>query len=502
MIVGNTYDTTSNFDGLIDDVQIYDYALSVDEVVELYGDEPTPVICETPVSGSSSIYLIGDSTVAEYWIAPSVMGWGDRLQNYFDNAHVVVENKAVGGTSSADYDEQTAWSEVQNAIGSGDYLFIQFGHNDEKNTAYLNSAFQENLLTYVNLARARGAHPVLITPPCVNQWSAGQLDNSWLGNIPPAVIDLAQTHSVPLLDLNDASYDGFTAIGENSLDDYFVDTVHFNQDGAYVVAGYVVEELQRLGSGSTTCGLLPYIQGAAPTCTSQASSACYSGDVYWYDSCGALENVRDDCSSSESCSAGSCIADSSDDYPDFFAAETSICTDCGTGGSCSCTSDEYCSNQNVCLLDVTGSTYFVSPSGSDSASGSFSSPWRTWQHGLSRVGAGDVLYIREGTYEGIVRFSSSGTANAPLTVAGYPGEKAIVDGAYAVMGSEWDHLFRVSGNYVVIRDFDVMRSYGMGVVITGEHNQVINVDSYDNMENGILVTGNYNLVEYCDVGHN
>jgi len=247
-------------------------------------------------------------------------------------------------------------------------------------------------------------------------------------------------------------------------------------------------------------------------CDSHANYYCSGNAVYWFDSCDNIEELIEQCGADQTCEHNACVDGTpgdepldpppDDEYPDFFAAETSICLDCGTGGSCSCTSDEYCSN-GICLLTASsGTTRYVSTTGSDSNDGSISSPWRTWQHATSQVGPGDVLYIREGTYQGTIRISASGSESAVLTIAGYPGEEVVVDGAYEVLVSEWDHLFRLSGNHVVLRDFTVTRSYGMGLVITGSNNHVINVDSLRNMENGILVQGDHNVVEYCEVGHN
>ena len=118
--------------------------------------------------------------------------------------------------------------------------------------------------------------------------------------------------------------------------------------------------------------------------------------------------------------------------------DVSECTSCGNGGSCSCTSDEYCSAEGVCLLSVPGTTYFVSKSGSDSNSGtSLNNAFYSWQEGVDNLGAGDIVYIRGGVWDSspssydTLAFGvsgKSGTENKPIRVFNYPGEKPVFDG--------------------------------------------------------------------------
>jgi hypothetical protein len=110
----------------------------------------------------------------------------------------------------------------------------------------------------------------------------------------------------------------------------------------------------------------------------------------------------------------------SDDVPDELD-EPSICN-CDTG--------YYCAN-NVCLMNVSGNTYFVTLEGDDlTGDGSYENPWATWQHGSDQLAAGDILYIREGTYylqNSWDVTGTSGTAKNPIIVSNYPGETPILD---------------------------------------------------------------------------
>jgi chitodextrinase len=87
---------------------------------------------------------------------------------------------------------------------------------------------------------------------------------------------------------------------------------------------------------------------------------------------------------------------------------------------------------NVTTPASGGATYYVSPTGSDSANGSQSTPWLTIQHAASTVTAGATVYVEGGTYHQSVNFTTSGTATAPITFESYPGQTAIIDGSSGV----------------------------------------------------------------------
>jgi len=115
---------------------------------------------------------------------------------------------------------------------------------------------------------------------------------------------------------------------------------------------------------------------------------------------------------------------------------------------------------------------------------------------------GDTLYIRGGTYNQTVYIGNSGTAGAYITIAGHPGETAIVDGMDTLPADPWGELFSIYGNYVEVRDLTIQNSNWMGLGLRGQYARAIRINSYKNMENGILVTGDYGLVESCNVWWN
>ena len=128
------------------------------------------------------IYVIGDSTAAEksrFQTNPE-RGWGMVLQGCFDDK-VVVENHAVNGRSSKSFIDEGRWRKVLDRLQPGDYVFIQFGHNDEKpdpkRHTDVGSTFDDNLRRYVRETREKGAHPVLLNSVVRRCWFVEKDDN-------------------------------------------------------------------------------------------------------------------------------------------------------------------------------------------------------------------------------------------------------------------------------------------------------------------------------------
>ena len=117
----------------------------------------------------TTIYMIGDSTMANKK-NPEVNpehGWGQVLPQFF-KSNAVIDNRAVNGRSSRSFLLENRWDSIMKTLRKGDYVFIQFGHNDQKVQSperYTNahSAYRGNLIRYVLEARSKGATPVLFT---------------------------------------------------------------------------------------------------------------------------------------------------------------------------------------------------------------------------------------------------------------------------------------------------------------------------------------------------
>src|SRR5664279_4286781 len=114
-----------------------------------------------------TVYLIGDSTMADKEVkAYPETGWGMPFHYFFDST-VKVDNGAKNGRSTRTFIEEGRWQPVVDNLNEGDYVLIQFGHNDEvptKKSYTTPEQFKENLLKFVQDARSRNTTPVLITP--------------------------------------------------------------------------------------------------------------------------------------------------------------------------------------------------------------------------------------------------------------------------------------------------------------------------------------------------
>ncbi|MEE1944658.1 rhamnogalacturonan acetylesterase [Pedobacter sp. KR3-3] len=238
-----------------------------------------------PAKKPVHIYLIGDSTVADYTLDSGYMekkyplnGWGQvfqpffrkdslaKIKNFINADSVVVLDKARGGRSTRTFFEEGRWAEVLKSLQKGDVVMIQFGHNDaavDKPERYVNiSGYKEYLRLYVTQTREKGGIPVLITPVNRNYpWKDGKLSNVH-GEYPNAVKAVAQELNVKLIDLTQLSIDAFTAKGQAYVSSkYFMnfdkglypgypegqkDNTHFQREGAVAVAQLVFNAMKKL----------------------------------------------------------------------------------------------------------------------------------------------------------------------------------------------------------------------------------------------------------------
>ena len=118
----------------------------------------------------TTIFIIGDSTAAEKDLSKGSpeRGWGMALQCFFDEAFIRVDNHAVNGRSSKSFLDEGRWQKVLDKIKPGDYVIIQFGHNDEKPNPARHtepgSTFDANLAKFVTETRQMGGIPILMNP--------------------------------------------------------------------------------------------------------------------------------------------------------------------------------------------------------------------------------------------------------------------------------------------------------------------------------------------------
>jgi lysophospholipase L1-like esterase len=166
-----------------------------------------------------TIHMIGDSTMADKPLIPAnpERGWGQLLPLYFEDG-VRIANHARNGRSTKSFIDEGLWQEVLAALKPGDYVIIQFGHNDEKSQEpklYTEpfGGFKTNLEMFVRETRERKATPVLATSIARRRFDdAGKLVDTH-GEYPKVTRLVAQEQQVPLLELNTRSAELLAGMG-------------------------------------------------------------------------------------------------------------------------------------------------------------------------------------------------------------------------------------------------------------------------------------------------
>lgn len=205
-----------------------------------------------------TVFLAGDSTVTdgarEPWTA-----WGQMLPRFFAPG-TVVANYAQSGLTLGSFRNQNRLEKILSTLKPGDYVFVQFGHNDMKEKgggAF--TTYAENLRQYVDAILAKQGKPVLISPMYRRRFAKdGTLENTH-GDYPAAVRKVAEEKKVPFIDLHALSGRLFTALGQEKSKAAFVfvpantypnqnkaiaDNSHFSNYGAYELARCVVEGIR------------------------------------------------------------------------------------------------------------------------------------------------------------------------------------------------------------------------------------------------------------------
>lgn len=170
-----------------------------------------------PMKRTPTWFLCGDSTLCSYtpnW-AP-MMGWGQALSALADG--VFVENCAVAGRSSKSFIGEMRLNFIELCLRRGDKLFIQFGHNDEKEdlerATSARVTYPEYLGMYIDAARRQGAEPILLTSIARRHFDENGVLLHTHGDYPAAMRDLAIHRGVRLLDMEKATEELYTALGE------------------------------------------------------------------------------------------------------------------------------------------------------------------------------------------------------------------------------------------------------------------------------------------------
>ena len=193
------------------------------------------------------IVLVGDSTMSSYpnppKDRPDLTGWGQVFGERF-TAGVTVDNHAASGRSTKSFLNEGRWAKALAA--KPDYVFIQFGHNDQKDpTLAPGEGFRDHLKRYIDEAVKNGAKPVLVTPVARRTFQNGKATTS-LSPFSDAMKAVAKDKRVPVIDLHQLSFDLFDKLGDDGTADFSPsksDRTHFSKKGASTVAGLVAKAL-------------------------------------------------------------------------------------------------------------------------------------------------------------------------------------------------------------------------------------------------------------------
>ena len=217
-------------------------------------------ITVAPAVEPITVYLAGDSTVTDQPEEPWI-GWGQMLPLFFGPG-VVVANHAESGLALSSFFAHRRFDKILESIRPGDYLFVQFGHNDMKERGEGIgpwTSYRDALRRVVDEVRARGAHPVLLTSMQRRRFDDEFRQFATLGDFPLVVRRVAAERAVPLIDLNQISATLYAALGPEGSKRAFVhypagsfpgqeralrDDTHFNAYGGYQLARGIVEGIR------------------------------------------------------------------------------------------------------------------------------------------------------------------------------------------------------------------------------------------------------------------
>lgn len=190
-------------------------------------------------------------------------GWGQLFPKYMTD-DVEIQNHAVNGRSTKSFLKERRWDTVMSRIKAGDFVMIQFGHNDSKvedsvRSAPAHTLYKENLIRYVNDTRSKGATPILITPVMRRKFDAAGKFVDQHGDYPGVVKEVAATMNVLLIDLHKSSEALIVKEGVENSRRFFLniparhfkkykgkeeDNTHFSEYGAASVASLVCKSIK------------------------------------------------------------------------------------------------------------------------------------------------------------------------------------------------------------------------------------------------------------------
>ena len=213
-----------------------------------------------------SVWMIGDSTMCDYESSRAPLtGWGMPFAGFF-TADVQLNNRAKGGRSTRTFLSEKRWKNVADSLSKGDYVLIQFGHNDEateeryKDRYTPVADYKANLALFIKESRAKSAVPILITPVSRMSFDKSGMAKETHAEYSAAVYEVAKMYDVPLIDLDRDSRAMYQQMGPEGTKRLFMqleqgahpnypegkkDNTHFNEFGARKIAQLVRSEMKK-----------------------------------------------------------------------------------------------------------------------------------------------------------------------------------------------------------------------------------------------------------------
>ena len=226
---------------------------------------------ESDSTSKPTFYIIGDSTVKNG--TKGQKGWGEVIGEYFDLSKITVANHAIGGRSSRTFLTEGRWEKIMAELKPGDFVIMQFGHNDggalddparargsirgtgEETREIDNPILKKKetvhtygwyLRKYVADAKSKGATPLVCSPVPRNIWKDGKVARA-SNDYGKWAMEVARAEGVAFVDLNEIIARHLEALGEEKVNDlFFGDHTHASPEGAKVNAAAVVEGLRAL----------------------------------------------------------------------------------------------------------------------------------------------------------------------------------------------------------------------------------------------------------------
>lgn len=231
--------------------------------LEFLGNATVSAIEITPITEITNIFLTGDSTVTDQDLEPWA-SWGQFITHYFTNESVVA-NYAYSGASLSSFKGSHRLEKIKSLLQKGDYLLIQFGHNDQKQKGvndgpWLN--YTQLLMEFIKAAREKEAIPILLTPVQRRFFGEEGKLKPTHGDYPNAVRAVAEKMNVPLIDLTKITTTLYESWGDKASRKAFVqypahtfpgqdtaleDNTHFNAFGANEIALCVIQDIKKQG---------------------------------------------------------------------------------------------------------------------------------------------------------------------------------------------------------------------------------------------------------------